>query len=104
MDLTLKTYRHVWTKKDRNGDLQYEYLCSWSDGSESRECTLPWGRMDGAVELPATSDRELQAIMAPVTGAADALCAELLAAQTRRAEFYGAVVKASGVPAMLAAE
>lgn len=50
--ITLVTYRHIWTGKDRNGDHQYEYYCTWSDDSEGREFTLPWGRMEGAVELP----------------------------------------------------
>lgn len=47
---TLKTYQQFWTHKNRDG-WQYDYLCTWSDGSESRECTLPWGRMDGAIEV-----------------------------------------------------
>jgi hypothetical protein len=48
----LLTYRHVWTERDRNGDLEYEYYCTWSDGSEGMCVSLPWGRMEGAVELP----------------------------------------------------
>lgn len=53
---TLKTYQHVWIGKHR-GELQYEYICTWSDGDVTREFTLPWGRLDGAVELPSTSER-----------------------------------------------
>jgi hypothetical protein len=55
---TLLTYRHVWTERDRDGDMQYEYYCTWSDGSEGRCVSLPWGRMEGAVELPMDSVRE----------------------------------------------
>lgn len=55
----LLTYRHVWTRRDRNGDLDYEYFCTWSDGSEGFEVSLPWGRLDGAIELPMCSLRDL---------------------------------------------
>ena len=48
----LLTYRHVWTRRDRNGDWEYEYYCTWSDGSEGLEISLPWGRLEGAIELP----------------------------------------------------
>lgn len=48
----LLTYRQVWTKRDRNGDLDYEYYCTWSDGSEGMCVSLPWDRMGDAVELP----------------------------------------------------
>ncbi len=52
--MTLVTYQQVWTHKTCEG-WQYVYRCTWSDGNETIEHTLPWGRMDGVVELPATS-------------------------------------------------
>ena len=52
--MTLRTYQQVWTHKTDDG-WQYVYRCTWSDGNETIEVSLPWGRMDGAVELPATS-------------------------------------------------
>lgn len=48
----LLTYRHVWTGRDRNGDREYEYYCTWSDGTEGYEISLPWGRLGDAIELP----------------------------------------------------
>lgn len=54
----LLTYQHIWMGKDRHGDHQYEYHCTWSDGSDSMEFTLPWAEMGDAVELPMTSLRE----------------------------------------------
>lgn len=48
----LLTYRHVWTHRDRNGDLDYAYYCTWSDGSEGLQGTLPWGQLGDAIELP----------------------------------------------------
>lgn len=52
---TLTAYRHHWIGKNRDG-WQYEYECHWSDGTVTREFTLPWGRMDGAVELEKLED------------------------------------------------
>ena len=52
----LLTYRTVWTGRDRNGDWDYQYYCTWSDGSEGLSCSLPWGRLGDAVQLP--SDRK----------------------------------------------
>lgn len=48
--MTLVTYRQIWTRRTRDG-WDYAYVCTWSDGSETIEHTLPWGRMDGAVEV-----------------------------------------------------
>lgn len=56
MRARLVSYRLVW---DRRPSDDYEYQCFWSDGTETMEPTLPWGDMDGAVELPMTSLREL---------------------------------------------
>jgi hypothetical protein len=47
----LLTYRHVWTRRTRDG-WDYAYYCTWSDGSEGFAASLPWDRMAGAVELP----------------------------------------------------
>jgi hypothetical protein len=58
---TLLTYRHIWTGRDRDGDMQYEYYCTWSDGSEGRVPTLRWDRLQGAVELPMDSVEPLTA-------------------------------------------
>lgn len=48
----LGAYRHVWTKRNRDGDWEYGYDCWWSDGTKSHEFTLPWGRLEGVIELP----------------------------------------------------
>lgn len=48
----LRTYRQVWTERDRNGDLDYQYYCTWSDGSGGLCTSLPWGNMGDAVQLP----------------------------------------------------
>lgn len=53
--MTLRTYQQVWTHKTDDG-WQYVYRCTWSDGNETIEVSLPWGRIPpDAVELPATS-------------------------------------------------
>lgn len=54
----LLTYRHVWTHRNRDGDWEYQYYCTWSDGVDGLTPNLPWGRMEGAVELPMTDLRE----------------------------------------------
>jgi len=48
---TLKTYQLIWTHRDHLGDWQYAYDCTWSDGTVTREISLPWGQMEGAVEV-----------------------------------------------------
>lgn len=48
----LLTYRHVWTHRNRDGDWEYSYYCTWSDGSEGMCASLPWGNLGDAVELP----------------------------------------------------
>lgn len=53
--IKLLTYRHVWIGRDRDGDPDYMYYCTWSDGSEGMCASLPWGRMGDAVELPMDS-------------------------------------------------
>lgn len=77
---TLLTYQHVWTGKDLNGDDQYQYLCTWSDGAETWEFTLPWDDMEGVRELPMTSLRKLRKVE-PVTleAATDFFCALIAA-------------------------
>lgn len=47
----LGAYRHVWTKRDRRGDWEYEYECYWSDGEVTTEVSLPWGRLEGVLDL-----------------------------------------------------
>ena len=59
-EVTLLTYRHVWTERDRDGDMQYQYYCTWSDGSEGLVPSLRWDRLQGAVELPMDSVRARQ--------------------------------------------
>ena len=63
--MTLVTYRQIWTRRTRDG-WEYAYVCTWSDGSETIEHTLPWGRMDGAVELPETGVLKERLASAPV--------------------------------------
>lgn len=60
MSKRLVTYQQVWSKP---GTDNYEYLCTWSDGSETREFTLPWGRMAGAVEVGPYHPVTLEAAM-----------------------------------------
>lgn len=47
----LIAYQFVWTTRDRRGDWEYEYWCLWQDGTVTTEITLPWGNMEGAVEV-----------------------------------------------------
>lgn len=49
---TLVAYRFVWTRRDRNGDWEYAYDWHMSDGTIVRRPSLPWGRLNGVVELP----------------------------------------------------
>lgn len=85
----LSAYQHVWTRKSKDG-WEYEYRCIWSDGSETWECTLPWGDMQGAVELPMTSLRilksEQEAAQASLETVAALVCASLLAPYLEAAE------------------
>lgn len=81
MTPSLLTYQHVWTYKNSDG-WQYEYHCTWSDGDSTVEHTLPWGRMDGAKELPSTSWREIRAkeaarVKFQMEAGADVLCAAI---------------------------
>ena len=52
----LLTYRHVWTGRDRDGNATYEYYCTWSDGYEGLEISLPWGKLEGAANLDCGGD------------------------------------------------
>jgi hypothetical protein len=61
----LLTYQQVWL--DRRAK-DYIYLCKWSDGAETREHALPWGRMPNAVQVgpngPVTLDEALASLNA----------------------------------------
>lgn len=47
LTVRLVSYRHVWLP----GGEDYRYECVWSDGTTTTEHTLPWDRLDGAVEV-----------------------------------------------------
>lgn len=46
LTVRLVSYRHVWRTKD-----DYVYECTWSDGEQTTEVTLPWGNLGDAVGL-----------------------------------------------------
>jgi hypothetical protein len=49
--MTIISYKLVWTHRDRNGDWEYGYNVTFSDGSTSFLRSLPWDRLGNAVDL-----------------------------------------------------